>query len=56
MWQKEGKSAVDVADFNEAIDRVVGGLEKKNRDEGRNRSTPSKPKRPANRRAPFPDL
>jgi cell division protease FtsH len=28
---KEGKEAVDLADFDEAIDRVVGGLEKKNR-------------------------
>jgi cell division protease FtsH len=28
---KEGKDAVDMADFDEAIDRVVGGLEKKNR-------------------------
>ena len=28
---KEGKEAVDMADFDEAIDRVVGGLEKKNR-------------------------
>jgi cell division protease FtsH len=28
---KEGKEAVDLADFDEAIDRAVGGLEKKNR-------------------------
>ena len=28
---KEGKEAVDMADFDEAIDRVVGGLQKKNR-------------------------
>ena len=28
---KAGKDAVDIADFDEAIDRVVGGLEKKNR-------------------------
>jgi cell division protease FtsH len=28
---KENKNAVDMADFEEAIDRVVGGLEKKNR-------------------------
>jgi cell division protease FtsH len=28
---KEDKDAVDMADFDEAIDRVVGGLEKKNR-------------------------
>jgi cell division protease FtsH len=28
---KEDKEAVDMADFDEAIDRIVGGLEKKNR-------------------------
>ena len=28
---KEGKEGVDMADFDEAIDRVIGGLEKKNR-------------------------
>jgi AFG3 family protein len=28
---RKGKSAVDMSDFNDAIDRVIGGLEKKNK-------------------------
>ncbi|WP_432540251.1 AAA family ATPase, partial [Kineococcus sp. SYSU DK024] len=28
---RKGKSAVETADFDEALDRIVGGLEKKNR-------------------------